>query len=154
MLCLDYSHSVDNKNEFALMRFIEERDNVSNISIIKQSDYENIHSILYTCNGSIKLFIMEKSTISNRYKYFDGSGGSSGFGTYNCFDSNGVLIIVYGDNSSLNASKYAMENGTVTYLENIENIDYVLRIYRFPRSFDMNSNLYLYDSNGGLIREY
>lgn len=54
----------------------------------------------------------------------------------------------------MKASKYSMENRVLTYTENINNFDYVLRIFRMTDSYDIESNLYVYDTNNKLIRQY
>lgn len=114
ILALNYFSSVEIHNEKRLIQFIEKKDKVNNISIVKESDYQEIHCILYTFNGVVRLFILEKNLIPNRYEYFGGSYGSTDFGTYNYGDNKGALIIVYGDNTKHQAYRYNMKNGEVT----------------------------------------
>jgi len=47
-----------------------------------------------------------------------------------------------------------MKNSTITYTENIHNMDYVLRVYRIPDSYNLDSDLWTFDANETLISEY
>ncbi len=153
-LLVNYKSTVDVRKENELIHFIEQTDKVRNISIVKQSDYQELHCVLYTLGGYLRLFILEKSIIPNRYIYYGGAGGTNRFRTYNFADSKGVLIIVYGDNTEIQANTYTMKNSTITYTENIHNMDYVLRVYRIPDSYNLDSDLCTFDANETLISEY
>ncbi len=151
---VNYYNTIDIKNNSKLIQYVSNKDNISDITILKESESGKLFSILYKGKDSIRLMILERTKIPNRYKILGGSHTGQSFGTFNFGNSKGTLIIVFGDNSVINASKYSMESGGITYSESIKNMDYVLRIFRIPDSNDINSNLYLYDSNNNQIGFY
>lgn len=151
---INYYGMVDVTDEGELIQYISDNDNANEISILKTSQSGEFFAILYKFNDSVRLFILEKTIIPNYYRRLGGSHTGQSFGTYNFADSKGALIIVFGDNSVLNASKYSIMNEGITYSEEIKDMDFVLRIFHIPDSNDTGSDFYLYDSNNNQIRFY
>ncbi len=50
-LLVNYKSTVDVRKENELIHFIEQTDKVRNISIVKQSDYQELHCVLYHFNS-------------------------------------------------------------------------------------------------------
>lgn len=150
----NYYNSVDITDNSKLIQYISNKDHIRDISILKEKHSGKLFSILYKGNDSVRLILLERTEIPNRYKILGGSHTGQSFGTFNYGDSKGTLIIVFGDNSVIKASKYSMKNDDITYSENIENTDYVLRIFRTPDNNTINSDLYLYDTNNNQIGSY
>lgn len=149
---INYQSSVNISDKQELIQFVEKHDKVSNITLLKTSENGELYSLIYQYKDKTRLFILEKSKFLNRYSYFGGSNGSDDFGTYNFGNPQYALIIVYGDNTKLNAIKYTMKNQDKVYSQDIENMDYVLQIYRLPSSDNINSILQLYDSKNNEIQ--
>lgn len=138
-----------------LEEFISNKEGIDNVSILARASKEDLLAVLYNDGVDDKLFILEQDKIfKNRYIYFGGGHHTATFATYNGSDSEyGTLIIVYGNNSELQAYSYQFVNdGTQYEKQNIG--QYIVDIYILNESKSISCEGHVYDSNNALIGEF
>ncbi len=152
-------HFLSSKNVFSdkeLEKLICKEQGVDDVSILARDYEEDLLAILYSDGlDDGKLFILEQDKIfKDRYKYFGAGNHTATFATYNAGDSeHGTLIIVYGNNSELQAYSYQFVNDGKQYEK--QNIgQYIVDIYILNESKSISCEGHVYDSNNALIGEF
>lgn len=112
----------------------KDEDALFDIKIIENKG--NRMYILYSDKkNDTRLLIMErKYFINNRYNRYGGGGGNNPINTYITGSPRETLIVVYGNNSRVQAYRYSITNDNITYSECIKNRDYFLTVYQIPYS--------------------
>ena len=148
--------SKDVTTDKKLEEFISNKEGIDNVNILARDYEEDLLAVLYSDGlDDGKLFILEQDEIfKDRYRYFGAGNHTATFATYNGSDSEyGTLIIVYGNNSELQAYSYQFVNDGKQYEK--QNIgQYVVDIYLLKESKNISCEGYVYDRNNNLIGEF
>ena len=152
-------HFLSSENVFSdkgLEKLICKEQGVDDVSILARDYEKDLLAVLYSDGlDDGKLFILEQDEIfKDRYRYFGGANHTATFATYNGgHPKYGTLIIVYGNNSELQAYSYQFVNDGKQYEK--ENIgQYIVDIYILNQSKSISCEGYVYDSNNALIGEF
>lgn len=125
----------------------------SALSIKAVEQYGELRCIYFQYQNSNYVTILKRDYLFNKkYKHFGQGTSSSDFDTYNFWDGRTKqgIIIVYGNNTILHATKYKFTNSNNTYQKIIDQ-EYVLDIYILDNSDNASSNGYIYDNNDDVI---
>ncbi|WP_313132707.1 hypothetical protein [Anaerocolumna sp.] len=139
-------------NDQSLINFFKK--NEKEVKILRRERNENDLFVLYQVdNGDIFMKWFTQYRMFRNYYRPIGEAFSSTkfFNTYNTGNPEEALIVLYGDNSSLNAHKVEFSIDNITISENISNIKYVLSVYRFYKKDPGAANIKIFDTEGKAI---
>lgn len=149
--------TVNVNNNESLISYIEKKENSSNIEIKKKKNYGKLCFLLYTKNNnSYKLIILNRDNIfKNRYCLFGSSGSSFKTDPVEIYifpQTNYNLVVVFGNNSKLHASKYEIvNNDKILYDENLNVNQYILGVYKIQADDTFSNKVEFFDNEGDRV---
>lgn len=151
-LVWELATTVDGNSVEAMARCIEKQQGIPSVQVLNTNKTDRFLCVLYDGHAhSPALFIWESSLLPGRYRSVGGGHTTEAIGTYN-FNQSGrwSLIVVYGDNTQLNAASYTFINHASTYgRDGLEPL--FLDVYVLPNTPDAASPGTLFDAAGNAI---
>lgn len=151
-IVLGRKYYVNPNDSESLIRYLaRSTDSAEDIAILKAASDESGEycAVLYETGGEQELLILKKK-LGTAFEYFGGASSSQAVSTYHYGDEKETLIIIYGDNTQLNAASYTFYNDGNAYQK--EDLgSYILDVYVLEVSGDMSSGGHLYDQSGNEV---
>lgn len=152
------SYFIREDNYSDALNVVSERAKVNpeDINIIKIKIEQNQLFVLYLNNKAhtMHLLILKRVGFLTNYYLFNGESSTSrDIDTYNYkgpTENDGGIIVVYGNNTTINAYSYMFMNSGKTYRRVIKS-DYFIHVYLIDKMIDTSSSGYLYSENGQII---
>lgn len=156
--CYHWINSVSIYNEKVIQTKLEQRYNITNIQIIQTRKYKNLFLILYINQNNQTCLNICKKDLLFRHRYtleYGSTYTDDNFSTYISSNEGNAMIIAYGNNSTIRANKYMLNNGDESYSKNIQEKTSVIDVYEFPEiniKLPTNGNrIQLFDEYNNII---
>lgn len=147
-----WDQSVPVQDDDKLLKYVSEREGVSLTSFNRTLDQDGFFAVSYTLGNRQAMMVFKKAWVG--YRYFGGGSTDAQISSYNYNESNEkTLVILYGDNSRLNA--YGYELSVDTHVFTKENLDsHLLELYWIEPSSSAYSECWFYDVNRNTLFEF
>ena len=145
---LGRNHYVNPNDSESLIRYLSRSTGSEDISILQvAADGSGKYcAVLYEAGDEDKLLVLKQKS-GTAFEYFGEASSSQPVSAYNYGDEYETLIIIYGDNTQLNAASYTFCNNGSEYQKD-DLGGYILDVYLLEPSGDPSSSGHLYDPSG------
>ena len=139
---------IDPNDQESLIGYLSRSTGSDDISILQTAadGSRKYCAVLYEAGDEDKLLVLKQKS-GTAFEYFGEASSSQPVSTYNYGDEYETLIIIYGDNTQLNAASYTFCNNGSEYQKD-DLGGYILDVYLLEPSGDPSSSGYLYDPSG------
>lgn len=146
-------HIDKQNNQMSKLTIAKDLDiTTTDIRYIQYDESTTCLYVLYQSGGYTSLQIYKSNSLFKNYftHYGASSSASKAINAYTSLSETAGTVVIFGDNTILNADRYSFVNSGKEYTKEIEQ-EYFIHIYMINEMTDIETSGYIYDVNGDII---